>query len=254
MKIGNEDIVKLMLGDEEVLRAYLGDELVYENQDNNDYIQNGLVFHLDGINKGPNEGKWTDLVDGIEFENHGAVSTYDGWLFDNDAANSTTSDKLISYLKGPALSYLSNQCTLEICFIDNTNRNYYKLFATNLRNCVCSGLDSTKRYYGSHVSTPISCILPDYTKKIPHTISSTKDIIIKDGVTFNAVDNNTYALSVLDGSIIGGQLDEYRGFTGKIYSIRIYNRLLTEEEMIHNQQIDYNRFNLANVLNDSTDN
>ena len=28
------------------------------------YIQEGLVFHLDGLEKGPTEGAWTDRVEG----------------------------------------------------------------------------------------------------------------------------------------------------------------------------------------------
>ena len=33
-------------------------------------------------------------------------------------------------------------------------------------------------------------------------------------------------------------------FQGKIYAIRVYNRLLTTDEMIHNQQMDIARFRL----------
>lgn len=34
-------------------------------------------------------------------------------------------------------------------------------------------------------------------------------------------------------------------FTGKIYAIRIYSKLLTQAEMINNQRVDNTRFNLG---------
>lgn len=37
------------------------------------YITDGLVFHLDGINKGAKEGMWVDLVSGVEFAPDGEV-------------------------------------------------------------------------------------------------------------------------------------------------------------------------------------
>lgn len=47
-----------------------------------------------------------------------------------------------------------------------------------------------------------------------------------------------------NGTYIGcyGNLENF--FKGKIYSIRVYNRNLTSEEMIHNQLLDIERFNL----------
>ena len=40
----------------------------------------------------------------------------------------------------------------------------------------------------------------------------------------------------------GGASSNY--FTGNLYSIRVYNRKLTQEEMLKNQQVDNKRFNL----------
>lgn len=42
--------------------------------DEEDYIKDGLVFWLDGIDKGGEEGKWVDLVGGVEFTPDAAVA------------------------------------------------------------------------------------------------------------------------------------------------------------------------------------
>jgi hypothetical protein len=45
---------------------------------------------------------------------------------------------------------------------------------------------------------------------------------------------------------IGGRNDGGRvaTFTGEIHAVRIYNRLLTEDEIFHNQSIDMLKYNI----------
>ena len=49
------------------------------------------------------------------------------------------------------------------------------------------------------------------------------------------------------GSAAGGGASKHP-FNGHIYSIRFYNRKLTQAEQLHNQQVDNLRFNLELTL------
>ena len=46
------------------------------------YVQDGLVLLLDGIDKGNVSGAWTDLIGGKSFTNHGATFNDDNVQFD----------------------------------------------------------------------------------------------------------------------------------------------------------------------------
>ena len=61
--------------------------------------------------------------------------------------------------------------------------------------------------------------------------------------------NKGYMTGANSKIIVGGSgrgaSDIYDVFNGQIYSIRIYNRQLTEAEVLNNQRIDNTRFNLG---------
>ena len=63
------DLINLYLPSVQVVR---GDDYTTFTQGN--YIRNGLVFHLDGICKGPTSTQWRDLRGEIIFTNNGGTS------------------------------------------------------------------------------------------------------------------------------------------------------------------------------------
>lgn len=61
---------KVFKGSTEIIKVYQGLQLLWEKQGGpsvGDYIQDGLVFQLDGMDKGNVEGVWKDLIQGREF-------------------------------------------------------------------------------------------------------------------------------------------------------------------------------------------
>lgn len=54
------------------------------------------------------------------------------------------------------------------------------------------------------------------------------------------------AASNKSSSRIGGRVDGSNivTFKGDIHAIRVYNRLLTEDEILHNQNIDIQKYNI----------
>ena len=62
-----------------------------------------------------------------------------------------------------------------------------------------------------------------------------------EGIMESITPRNCYSI----GSIYPWNINcDYR-FKGNIYSIRIYNRKLTEKELKHNYEVDKNRFNIT---------
>ena len=53
--------------------------------------------------------------------------------------------------------------------------------------------------------------------------------------------NVNFSQPVSSGTVIGGSRYD-RAFSGKIYCIRLYDRQLTHEEVLHNYKIDKIRF------------
>lgn len=208
---------------------------VGEKQPINPYITDGLIMWLDGINRGTSEAdKWVDLIDGREFEGENVTFGSNHLVCPNEL-----------------------KCYNPILFENNTT--------TGTMECVfCITKKENKRVYSN------AAIGTTRTAKFPalglynnnYLLSNT--LIPKISVPLTAMpisDSTIYRIAVkLDGTvIINGQrvtsaaADYYfatNGYafvgahTGKIFSIRLYNRNLTDDEILQNQQADMIRFNL----------
>lgn len=206
------------------------------------YIKDGLVFHLDGIDKGPNPDAWTDLVGGVVFENNGAVALDNGWRFDN------TSTSLLSCLKaGSTINFPFTTHTIEVVF-----RNYLETPKASLL-FIASNINSLAAGYSKAING-LSFTLDKNNKiNFPAPFFPLYDITYIAGAYETCVYNDLtkisnngsdyWSLGTNKDSTIGGRNSSSPvPFMGIIHSIRIYNRLLSTEEMFHNQKVDRNRF------------
>ena len=62
----------------------------------------------------------------------------------------------------------------------------------------------------------------------------------KEGIINSVLERNTYSI----GSAYPWQGDTTYSFEGNIYSIRVYNRKLSEDELINNYEVDRLRFDM----------
>lgn len=206
------------------------------------YIKNGLVFYLDGINKGTADpDKWVDLVGGLIFSNDGAVNGTNCWQFNN------TSSTYYVLKNTDTLSFSIDTHTIEVCF--NSNKNDGLIFAPRGVSQISFGFYS---YYSGNSITwsSMTSIHTWYsaTKCIgAHTISVSKTNALKDYSTALSKDVQDYwrATNYNYNGIGGRSTNATYQFNGKIYAIRIYNRQLSIDEMAHNQKVDNERFNLG---------
>lgn len=206
----------------------------------NSYIEDGLVFHLDAIDRGPDADAWTDLVGGIPYypTNEDVVFGYD-------------------YIKGQLLSdrtydYPDLQSTIEVCMVGPT-RNYSETHSVILgnnwhRNILFATFgDGTRIIATGSLANTFDGV--DYNTNIKdsgfHTYSVNRKFLLCDGAKFTPNNIGSYHgyNPILRGQSVINKYDNYF----KIHSIRIYNRLLTEKEMLHNQEVDRKRFDYKHV-------
>ena len=203
--------------------------VVSEQYDENSYVQDGLIFQLDGIAKGnsADTSTWVDLKGGLVFTQEGVVeSLADGWHFDGSC-----------HFTCPTLLSGNVDYTVEMCASNTiiwhngtwTNGHpYFYPFNNNIYFLQrCSGI----------MFSNLSNIL-----KNPFTASfNLSNGYINKIASTGFSDANSFS----DTQRI--DIGYYRGnhSTGTMYAIRIYNRRLTSEEQLHNQDVDISRFNIS---------
>jgi len=184
------------------------------------YVTDGLILHLDGIEYGNQSGKWIDLVNGTEFIASGNVSKVaNGFSIAGGTINSSTKYNIV-YVEfvmkhsGRAEKYIiTPDINTKTIVIFNNNM---QIPARNINGFSYSFPYDTLRAFGT-----------DYSK------------LYMNGkkVTTNSPLNNrdmTY-----NGFRIGSA-----NFTGEIYSVRVYSRTLTDEEIAQNFAVDKARFGI----------
>ena len=204
------------------------------------YKQDGLVFQLDCQYMCTAE-LWKEIRANLEFVGKGGVTIVDGAPYFNKEAD--------CYYEGPEQSHPFATSTIEIVIgcdelspTTNLGTAYCENSATNQTIRVQAGFmdairgayfnfDSTLRYWPTQYGplSAFSCANGNvYRNRTKLTNSSTTGSSKNHGA----------------GTFIGKRYktDSTSLRNTKIYAIRIYNRLLTEQEILANQAIDLQRW------------
>lgn len=199
------------------------------------YVTNGLILHLDGINKGTTPNHWDSLVGGHSFENFGAISNADNFQFSGSQYLSCDTFDGIGMMVG----------TIEIVAnYDSSSHSNMILFFPKYADMLCFGCYNKKNILFSTTNMEIYQALS--TNILKGTMSINDDRMLYNGNNINR-QTNTGSYGGYDNtkSYIGKRnTSTPNSYYGKIYSIRIYNRKLSESEMLNNYNVDHNRFNL----------
>ena len=204
-----------------------------------DYVRDGLIFFLDGLNRGGVTGQWKDIIGNNIFTLTSACVEEDNCVnFSASGAYGTHSGVITT------TSYTYN--TIECAFSGWTSSAF--LFSQPYSN-------STKRIslVTGGRSTYINCaIVADGTQR-PRwnalydtkllSLSNTTGVANLTEISQGSNDSWYY----LSGSTVylairNGSASKY---SGKIYGLRIYNRQLTADEMKQNQRVDMRRYGIT---------
>ena len=215
-------------------RSYTRRQLMAEIAYPKPYISNGLIFHLDG--KDANGSTWVDRIGGKVLTLYNTTLQNGGVRFTgNRHCRAETEDGVT--LTAPAAS-----STIEIVGHRLTKRSIEMIFSP--------GVNSSIFYVGrnTYVSLGVNVRLAQFTAPLPvgkfthslratlHYYNGTKMTTTGSTVTSNQETN----ICVGGNETAAGNL----GFNGIIYQIRIYNRLLTEDEIKWNQEQDRKRYGI----------
>lgn len=206
------------------------------------YVTDGLVFHLDGINKGTGTG-WTDLIGNLQYTaESGCVATDNAYQFTGQPD---------SYLyRTHDWSLGSEDLTVEVCYYDTeANNSCYYVFGMG-------GSNSSKYpLFYKHTNSEITWIqggnVYDGSSMQPntkYTISLNGDSGLVNGNSIPIKNSSDY-WDVQSNCLRIGRAStgaaSSNPLIGYIYSIRIYNRKLSQSEQLQNQRMDNLRFNLG---------
>lgn len=208
------------------------------------YVQDGLVLHLDGKNRGGTSGIWQDIAGSNNFTLNNVTEGDDGVTFKGVAT---------SYGDGSAVDVGCDAGTIEVVIDALSLANGAAVLANpRLKGIAFVGWN----YNGSvgYVMQTIRSASDEYngamflpTNKGAGAFSINKDAALVDGVQVTPTNSaiSWSSTQITSGHSRLGWLRSDKLFNGTIKSIRVYNRKLTFAEMTTNYNIDKKRFNLA---------
>ena len=217
------------------------------------YVQDGLIAQWDGIdNAGANDGhnadatQWIDLKHGYAFDLKGVTvgETYMAFSGGTGSYGVMTEEQ-------SALAFPAGAKTVEIvCQFGKTGLQVV------LHGPTASGIafgDGNGTYYYLHNTT--KSLHPRISSRnVPHVFSwgysasnEFENFFLADGEYANLDDKTAWEYGRIQGAtdqaFIGNSAANKSAFQGRIYAIRIYNRLLTADEARKHARIDLQRFN-----------
>lgn len=209
------------------------------------YITDGLIAHFDAIDKanGDDSWKWGDLISGNMAGSDMATVFGAGNI--HDYAEFTSGN----YMKlGWDIDPATTNYTIEVCYSKTAGPqkeimvlegkgggNGYIAFATWGTNgeYIITGRNSNEqKCFENSGVYPQTCSVVNQLKCI---INGTQMAEVATTNYLNADANKRYIAAGSNGA---------NPFTGKIYSIRVYNRALSDAEIANNQAYDVIRFGL----------
>lgn len=223
----------------------------------NPYVTDGLVAMWDGEwNAGPgvhdnNADSWIDLVNGVIIDLTSSGSWSDDYALRCDGKNYGAYVTLDSFssaniLSTECVSYrdVSNGCIFDIGGIRNNQVTMLGISANQYPFAVFY------RYGQSQAGHTVDVISRYGTFS---SVRPSSSVMIPDGYYFNGkVTTKTTGSSYVYpsstaplGIAIGATVENTEKWRGRVWSIRLYSRALTADEIAANYAVDKARFNLT---------
>lgn len=197
------------------------------------YITDGLIFWLDGIERGGIAGQWKDLIGGKIFVLNNVIEGTDCVHFNGVK----TSYGLCS---GPVSADFNSE-TIE-CTVSSFPMRAALLYPPLINGFVGIGLARGTDDYIHGMDGVGSCMwgLGEFK-----TVSVNSDVAASNKVQRYKIGSGSLGANTSGNTYLGMRSNGARCFSGDIYSLRIYNRKLSLAEMLQNQSVDNERFNLG---------
>lgn len=212
-----------------------------KTKDNIPYIKDGLVLWLDGILKGGVANKWVDQVSGYSFD------SVNGVVFDENHVRLDASQQ--QYLEN--LDFIAPEytnATIEIAIEPSVVAFSSVLFSPSAsRRIALQTYDSgIWRILWATSNQARRARLT--VRKVIKTANVNSDFCLIDGEPiqiFDSAQDVPASRQNTIGAYISNNGAYSKGYTGKIFALRIYDRKLSQAESMANVRADNERFNLG---------
>lgn len=243
LKYGTDSIYDAKYGERQIERAYHGESFVFEHCP---YTRDGLILWLDGINNtghghDSNANSWIDLVGGTEWVQNYSPLRGGHWESNHFIYDSTDTEDASFHC---SLIFPEN-FTVEVCFERFTNISQYNTVFT-VKN------DHISLYRGA-TESGIIFKLPDtrpsianYKRTGCYISINRQSMVASIWTPYSSETIPQSSITKLDGIRqyhLGG-IDAAHMFGGRIYGMRIYDRMLSETEMQSDWNADISRYGL----------
>ena len=243
---------KVFKGNTEILKIFKGMNLEWEKvipiPSADAYVQKGLVFQLDGIDKGNVEGAWVDRKAGRQFTLYNCIVNSNNIEFNGRNSEAIDNDnyefptvpedytiEVVLYYGGGTILTANNNTTsygnpMMVALYSTIDyftigRNLYAVEALPEKKYMC--LQAWAR--GSWDEVQVNC---------------NGDVLATRQGTDSTIPQTWYNNGKASVGCVWTSNNKAGHLLGKVYSIRLYNRLLTEEERYNNMVVDYMRFRI----------
>lgn len=206
-----------------------------------EYVTDGLVFWLDGINKGSTANAWTDLISGAVF------SSSINPVFNYDNVEFTSADQALVADRQPQDVGIDAGTIEVVCGVLNSS----SVVATLYQPAQAEKL-SFSFYKNPNMSIIYNCSSGLYRRPIVLLPETSGSFSLSDARQYRngeqlslGPDNN---LTNANGFAYVGKRTSSTtaNYYGKVYCIRLYNRQLSRAEVLANYAVDRGRFSLFN--------
>lgn len=206
------------------------------------YIQNGLLFQLDGLDKGNDPTVWKDRkgMATFPFNEHFVSANVGGVL------KGTGESVCLEDYSG-MVPFPFNDSTFEIVFIPDENNSY----SVSIVFCAPNGSSYNQQTRdGVRLGFYKNYFLTGNYALERFGFRTDSSFRVSSSIAGAALYNGTVATKDINDAFYGtrnnfvlGQIKD--SSSGQLLAVRCYNRQLTYEEMLFNQKIDNERFNLG---------
>ena len=211
-----------------------------------DYVRDGLIFFLDGLNRGGVSGKWTDVVGGKTFDLVGGYVEHDSYVHFGNSSYGVYDWAISDNFDGETgefvLSGLSDSTTGQGIFLQpiTDGKVGYSVYhrggnwwfeingARHIPYVVQTGATSKTTISTQGYTNALGV---QNAQEIPRNGNS------------NYWNGNSTGKTYLAARVISAA--PYQFYEGGVYAVRIYNRKLTRAEVLNNQRLDNIRYNLG---------
>ena len=245
---------KVFKGNTEILKIFKGINLEWEKvipiPSADAYVQDGLVFQLDGIDKGNVEGAWVDRKAGRQFTLNNCIVNSDNIEFNGTDSEAIDND----HYNFPTVP---ENYTIEVVLYygGGTILSQNSTTTTSYGSPMMVALNSTAYYFTIGRKLYAVEALPENKYMClqaqakgqpgPIQVNCNGDVLASRKGTDSIINNDFFAYGQASIGCVWIDYTEKAGhLLGKVYSIRLYNRLLTEEERYNNMVVDYMRFRI----------